>query len=127
MLRNCYRLALALTLLSSAGLAEQRVVTDYRDYAIRLSSWRSSGGQQAGVLVPVRINNGRMLRLLLDSGASGFTVGNRVARELGLQPQAETLLVGLGEGRAEQTPVAVAKSVQIGDLGLADCRVQIFS
>jgi predicted aspartyl protease len=125
MLRICYRLALGFLLLASAGMAEQHLASPYRDYNIRLTPWRSAGGQQMGTLVPVRVNGGRTLRLLLDTGASGIAIGSRTARSLGLQTVSTTVLVGVDAGKTQAAELAVAERVSIGDLELAECIVRV--
>src|SRR4051794_16004817 len=125
MLRIRYRLGLALVLLPFAVAAEQRLTSSYRDYTIRLAHWRPEGVQTAGVLLPVRINHSRTFRLVLDTGASGITLGRRAARSLGLEAQGQMEMAGVGGMRQVQT--AVARTIQVGEVELADCAVRVTS
>lgn len=125
MLRIGYRLCVAAMLLSSAAAAEQRLASGYRNYSIRLTAWRPASMATAGVLVPVRINDGRTLRLLLDSGAAGIVLSERTARELGLEAIAEGRIVGLGDGAARKATSALARTVSIGELQFSDAVVQV--
>lgn len=125
MLRICYRLFVGVALLVTTAMADQRVVSEYRDYRIRLSHWRPSGSAAAGILVPVRINNGSLLHLVLDSGASGITVNGNTGRQLRLETLAETGISGFGKGRDAVAHVARADSVSVGDLQFEDCLILI--
>lgn len=73
-----------------------------------------------GVLLHVRINGGRSLRLVLDSGAEFLVIGAKTARSLGLSAGPELEMVGLGTRLAR---VAVAERVEIGPLSFRNCPV----
>ncbi len=125
MLRICYRLFVGVALLVTTGWAGPRVASEYRDYRIHLSPWRPSGSVANGILVPVRINSGALLHLVLDSGASGITLNSNAARQLRLETVAETRIAGLGKGRDVVARIARADSVAIGELQFQDCLVNI--
>ena len=112
-------------LLVTPSWAEQRVVSEYRDYRIHLSTWRPSGSVAAGVLVPVRINNSALLHLVLDSGASGIALHRHAARLHRLVPVAEPRIAGFGKGRDVAARVSRADSVAVGDLQFEDCLINI--
>jgi predicted aspartyl protease len=125
MLRICYRLVVGALLLVSAGAAEQRVSSDYRDYVVRLTPWRTLNGRTSGALVHVRINSGKTLRLLLDTGASGITLDERTARKQQLLDIADTQVSGVGA--ADRARLMLASRVQIGELEVADCPVRVMA
>jgi predicted aspartyl protease len=125
MLRICYRLVVGALLLASAGVAEQRVSSDYRDYVVRLTPWRTLNGRTSGALVQVRINNGKTLRLLLDTGASGITLDERTARKQPMLDVADTEVSGVGA--AARARLMLASRVQIGELEVADCPVRVMA
>ena len=125
MLRICYKLLLSVALLASAAWAGQRVASDYRDYRIALSIWRPTGVTAMGVVVPVRLDGGRVLRLVLDSGASGITISNKTARELQLGTLVETKVTGFGEGLNVVGHVGFVDSVVIGDLRFEACPIRV--
>ena len=125
MLRICYRFG-AYTAFLAVSLSGAHIASGYHDYSVKLSSWHPASGEAAGVLVPVRINNGRVLRLLLDSGASGITIPVRAARNLSLAELAgEMQIGGLGDGGAHPARIAMAQQVMIGDLELKNCTIAI--
>jgi hypothetical protein len=70
----------------------------------------------------VRINGGRPLRLVLDSGAEHIVIGAKSGRTLGLSGDSELNLVGLGTRPAR---VARADSVVIGAVAFRHCRVAL--
>ncbi|HXJ44418.1 MAG TPA: retroviral-like aspartic protease family protein [Bryobacteraceae bacterium] len=125
MLRICYRFAVCTSLLAGS-LFGAHVASEYRDYTVRLSSWHPASSEAAGVLVPVRINDGRVLRLLLDSGASGITISSKTARGLGLEEfVSEGRIGGLGDGPVRTAQTAKAGRVTIGELALEDCAIAV--
>src|SRR4051794_35385985 len=125
MLRICYRLAVC-TAFAAGSLFAAHVASAYRNYSVRLSPWHPSNAEAAGILVPVRINGGRVLRLVLDSGASGLTISSKVARRLGLEESTgESRIGGLGEGHPQSSRSATARRVSIGELELEDCAVAV--
>jgi hypothetical protein len=124
MLRICYRFAICTAVLAGS-LFGAHVASEYRDYTVRLSVWHPSSAEAAGVLVPVRINDGRMLRLLLDSGASGITLSGKAARSAGLPEISQEMRIGgLGDGALTVARTTTAQ-VRIGDLELQDCAVAV--
>ncbi len=107
------------------GVALGRLVSPYRAYAIPLSWFQPADPRPVGLLLPVVINKGKALRLLLDTGARGITIGSKVARSLDLSPIAEAGIGGLGSAGPVNATVTVAKSVAVGDLRLENCVVEV--
>ena len=106
------------------GNPRGRVATGYRDYAIPLKPYQPHGMLPAGLLAPVEINGGKPLWLVLDSGGTGIMIGAKAARKLGLEMFSETRISGVG-GSVVGGAVTVAKSVQVGDLVLENCAVDV--
>lgn len=125
MLRIGYRLAAATALLASAAFAEPRVISEYRNYNLRLISWRPLDTKVSGLLVPVRINQSRPLRLLLDTGATGIVLSKQAARTLQLEPASAESLTGFGTATPRTVPVTLAQTIEIGDLTLTNCEVRV--
>lgn len=67
-------------------------------HAIRLHA-DQRGPEPAGMLVMVRLNGGKPLRLLVDTGATRILVSKSVAARAGLVPQGPIGLYGVGSGR----------------------------
>jgi predicted aspartyl protease len=100
--------------------APPELVSPYQQYDLKLSTFYPAPRRSAGVLLHVRINGGRPLRLVLDSGAEFIVIGTKEARSAGLSAGSEMDLAGL-ESRAAR--VGRAETVQIGPLSFRNCRV----
>jgi hypothetical protein len=100
--------------------APPELVSLYRQYDLKLGAFYPKPRCPAGVLLHVRINGGRPLRLVLDSGAEFIVIGAKDARSAGLSAGSEMDLVGL-ESRAAS--VGRAETVEIGPLSFRNCRV----
>jgi len=107
------------------GQRSERLASPYRAYTIRLSTFQPAGPKTDGMLVPVTINGGRTLRLLLDTGARGITIAAKSARQLNLEPVSESRIGGLGTSGPVTAAVTIARNVAIGDLRLQDCVVEV--
>ena len=104
----------------SAPTALPELVSPYQQYELKLRVFLPAPRCPAGVLLPVRINGGRPLRLLLDSGAEFIVVGAKAARSVGLAGESQLDLVGL-----ESRPARVgrAETVEIDSVSFRNCRV----
>jgi hypothetical protein len=100
--------------------APPELVSPYQQYDLKLAAFSPAPRCPVGVLLHVRINGGRPLRLVLDSGAEFMVIGAKDARSVGLTPGPEMDLVGL-ENRAAR--VGRAEAVEIGPLSFRNCRV----
>jgi len=98
------------------------LVCPYQPYELGLRSFCPVPNRPAGVLLHVRINGGRPLRLVLDSGAEFIVIGAKVADSLGLSSRSEMDLVGLGTRSAK---AGMAESVDIGPVSFRNCRVAL--
>ena len=96
------------------------LVSPYQPYDLELRSFYSAPNRLAGVLLLVRINGGRPLRLVLDSGSEFIVIGAKVAHALGLSNESEMVLVGLG---TRQAKVGKAECVDVGPVSFRNCRV----
>jgi predicted aspartyl protease len=106
------------------GKRAARLTSEYRGYRVPLSGFRPVGANQDGLIVMVRLNGGKPLRLLLDTGARGILVDARAAKNLGLEPIAASQVAGFGESGAD-SQVAVARRLTIGDAEFADCLIEV--
>ena len=94
-------------------------------YKLKLLSFVPQPGHAAGVYLKVRINGGRTLRLLLDSGAEHLVVATAVARNAGLPVGPQLSLIGFGGQPDEGGYYTVAGSVETGPLTLRNCPVDV--
>jgi len=104
----------------SASEARPDLESPYHLYELKLRTFCPMPNRAAGVLLPVRINGGRPLRMVLDSGAEFIVMGTKNARAAGLCATSDMDLVGLGNRLAQ---VGRADTVEIGPLSFRHCRV----
>jgi tetratricopeptide (TPR) repeat protein len=71
--------------------------------------------------------NGRKAELMLDTGVSGILLSRRLAEKARLMKMAETRIGGIGDGEANSGYVAIASSVNVGELEFRDCPVRVLS
>jgi Flp pilus assembly protein TadD len=107
------------------GKTPARLASGYTAYRVPLAGFRPAGANQDGLLVSVRINGGKPLRLVLDTGARGILIYGRAARNLALEPIVESRLEGFGGGEGGESQVALARSLAIGGLAFEDCLVEV--
>src|SRR5579862_4322103 len=103
-----------------AADAPPQLVSPYQHYDLKLRTFIPSPRSPAGVLLSVRINAGRPLRMILDSGADLIVIGGKDARSAGLSGGAEIDLVGLGRRIAS---VVQVETVEVGPVAYRNCRV----
>jgi tetratricopeptide (TPR) repeat protein len=94
-------------------------------YRIPLAPFRPAGISQDGLTITVRMNDGKPLRLVLDSGARGILVDARAARNLGLEPLVSSEVGGFGGSANGGAQLTLARSLAIGDLRFEDCLIQV--
>jgi predicted aspartyl protease len=87
-------------------------------YRIQLEPFIVPPGGAVGLVARVRINGGRTLRLLVDSGAQFVVLTRSAARKSGCVGGAELELVGAGAASATPVKHLRADALQIGDLTL---------
>ena len=103
------------------GRTPGRLASPYAAYRLPLSGFRPNTSAQDGILVTARINGGKPLRLLVDTGARGMVICARAARNLGLETIVASRLAGLGDPGAGESRVALARRVEFGDLAFDEC------
>jgi Aspartyl protease len=94
----------------------------YQSYSLKLRHFCPVPNRPTGVLLKVRINGGRPLGLVLDSGADLIVIGAKAARSAGISGESATDLVGLGSRPAR---VGLAKTVDIGPVSFRKCPVGV--
>lgn len=98
------------------------LASPYQPYNLKLSPFYPRPNRAGGVILRVRLNGGRPLRLLLDSGADLMVIGAKAGRSLGLAVGSETDLVGLGTRPAK---MARAGTAEIGPVSFRNCPVAL--
>ncbi len=96
------------------------IVSPYQAYDLPLRLFCPSPSRPVGVLLHVRINGGRPLRLVLNSAAETTVISAKAARAFGLSAESRMELVGLGSRPAR---VGRAETVEIGPISFRNCSV----
>lgn len=78
-----------------------------------------------GLILQARLNSGKTIRLLLDSGAEGVYVNERTARKLKLELLVETRVGGLGSAAHANGQLGLASHLTIGDLEFENSLVRV--
>lgn len=87
--------------------------------------WRSRRYSTShGVGLAVKLNN-QNVKLLLDTGAGGIVVSQRVAEKSGLNRLSAMRVGGIGDQGSRSGYSAVADQIQIGELEFRDCIVTV--
>jgi Aspartyl protease len=107
-----------------AAQTSKHLATPLRPYTLRLESFVPAPGRAMGVLLKARINNGRTLRLILDSGAEHIVVTRATARAVGLATGSRLSLVGFGR-MEENAGTSIARTVDVGPLSFRECPVDV--
>src|SRR5206468_9827071 len=94
-------------------------------YRLPLSGFHPADATPRGLVVTARVNGGRALRLLLDTGARGILLNKSAARGLGLEPIVESQVGGFGASGAPDSTLSLARSVAFGQLAFHDCLIEV--
>jgi tetratricopeptide (TPR) repeat protein len=107
------------------GRLPSRLASPYVAYRLPLTGFRPVSSSQDGILIATRINGGKPLRLLLDTGARGITLNPGAARNLALETIVASSLSGFGEAGAAESRVALARTVAFGNLAFEECLIEV--
>jgi hypothetical protein len=102
--------------------APPELVSPYQAYNLNLRPFYPMPNRPGGLFVYGRINGGRTLRLVLDSGAAFIVVGRKAAHSVDLSADSEIELVGLGSRPAK---VGRAATLEIGPVSFRNCQVAL--
>jgi len=94
--------------------------------AISISKGNEEGAmaRAKGFALQAKFNDKGSATLLLDTGASGIVIGNKLAEKVGVVKIAETSFRGVGEGFTRSYYAWIDK-IKIGDLEFKDCIVEV--
>src|SRR5215472_8922900 len=96
-------------------------------------AWIDTGnriGSQAiskGFALDVKFNDKASARLLLDTGASGVSIGRKLAEKAGVVKIADSYLFGIGDKGSVDAYVGWVDKIKIGDIEFRDCLVDVSS
>ena len=103
-----------------------RLSSAYTRYELKLTGFHPMTSSPNGMLVTARINGGKPLRLVFDTGFSGIVIDGKAARSLGLEAASRSRFIGgMGDGRPHIAQTAIAHTVAFGDLEFRDCVIQV--
>ena len=92
---------------------------------IKLSYLMFDSNRIRGYAVPVSVNGGKPMRLLLDSGASGLMLSRKAAEAAGLTQVTSTMIGGIGDEGEHLAYVSMADTVKVGDVSFQYCPVRV--
>jgi Aspartyl protease len=116
---------LALAGMCAGSLAAAELVGEYRTYRLPLAYFVPAPGRVQGLLIKARINGGKPLRMVLDSGASHVVVSTKAPGKLALESLSDLLLVGPGALPSHTVSSGLVQSIEIGPLTFRNCRVDV--
>lgn len=108
------------------ALGDRRVWTAVRrppSLDLKMLRVRGPSRQTIGFAVEVEIGSKKPVRLLLDTGAAGVHLIERVVRTTGFEPLAVTTALGGADGTRQETTRGVLPTLRIGDLEFRDALV----
>ncbi len=79
----------------------------------------------SGFALPVSINGGRTLHLLMDTGASGILLNRKLAEAAGLPKIADLKFGGIGDEGDRTGYMAFAETVRIGGVSFTECPIGV--
>jgi tetratricopeptide (TPR) repeat protein len=108
----------------TAQLGRCRQVSDVTTTQTTLVAVQSGSGNIQGMGLDVTIN-GKVLRLLLDTGASGILINRKLAGQARLKAVSDIRMSGVGDKPDSQAHLAQAESVRVGELEFQNCPVYV--
>lgn len=93
-------------------IVQQSIITD-------------SASRLRGYSLQVKVNDHTNANVMLDTGASGLTIGRKLAEKAGLKKLSEHSLEGVGNSGPARGYEAWADKIIIGDLEFHDCHVHV--
>jgi hypothetical protein len=97
--------------------------TDHAE--IKLSWLLYDARQIRGFALPVSINGGKTLHLMMDTGAGGIALNRKAAEAAGLPKISDLKFWGIGDEGNRTGQMAFAESVRIGGVSFANCPIGV--
>ncbi|MGH9569231.1 MAG: retropepsin-like aspartic protease, partial [Candidatus Angelobacter sp.] len=101
--------------------------TGTAELAINLDQLSDGSGGVRGLGAHVRLNDRADAHLLLDTAASGVTIGRKLAKKANVKKIRSNTVRGLGGSENSDGFLGRVSRLQIGDFDLQDCVVQVSS
>jgi tetratricopeptide (TPR) repeat protein len=109
-------------------LESGRVASGYRAYRMNLTGYLPDGRNQTGWLISVRLNGGKPLRLIVDSGGDGIFVNSARAGAAHIERLTADRVSGAGSAAKTNNDgdyLGLAGRVSIGSLELEDALIHV--
>jgi predicted aspartyl protease len=120
-----YEAALAVLRRPRQHPGEARLTSEYFHAEIPFGVLMSDGRHIRAFSLPVSINGGKPLRLMIDTGAGGILLRTKAAERAGLRKITDTKIGGIGDKGKRDGWVSQADRVQIGNVAFADYPVEV--
>jgi tetratricopeptide (TPR) repeat protein len=112
------------------------LASPYRAYRFKLSNFRSIDGAVSGLLLAVRIDEGKPLKLVVDSGGTGIILNGKFVRKDATRgapytaedyPEvlARSQIGGMGSGAPRDAEIVLARSLAVNDFRLENVPVEV--
>ena len=108
-----------------AGRKLNRQVSDYSSSAVKFAPLLYDPRLIRAFGLPVSINSGKPMKLLLDTGASGILINRRAAERVAVQRIAEMKFGGIGDQGDQTGYTALADRVRIGEVEFQDYVIEV--
>lgn len=94
---------------------------------VNLSPIFSDGTHMSGFGLEVKLNDSRSFVPKLDTGASGLTIGRKIAERAGVIKLTDSEFGGIGDSGPVQGYIGWVEKIRIGDVEFHNCLVEVSS
>jgi len=92
---------------------------------VKLSYLQYDAKRIRGFALPVSLNGGKIVRLLMDTGAGGILLNRKAAEAAGLAKISDMKFGGIGDEGDRTGYTALAAKVKIGDVEFSNCPIGV--
>jgi len=92
---------------------------------VKLSYLLFSPNRMRGFALPVSLNGGKTVKLLMDTGAGGILLNRKAAEAAGLVKISDMKFGGIGDQGDRTGYTALAEKVKIGDVEFTNCPIGV--
>ena len=116
------------------SVARLKFIGDRQTYAlaspnehteVKLSYLMYDAKRIRGFALPVSLNGGKTVRLLMDTGASGIIVNRKAAEAVGLPRVSDIKFYGIGDEGDRTGYMAFAGKLKIGEVEFNNCPIEV--
>lgn len=92
---------------------------------VKLSYLLFDAKRMRGFALPVSLNGGKIVRLLMDTGAGGIILNRKAAEAAGLPKVSETKFYGIGDEGDRSGYASFAEKIKIGNVEFTNCPIAV--